>query len=816
MRQLLLYICLLKICFVKNANNYCNATNNQLICDNFDDFGYLNFSEFTDTFTSINLMPSNKLTLNSSLNLDFLKIEDDFNLQLYNIKSFSMINPFALRQVNNGTLLLRNSSFDFTFNGQLIDNKLCNEINENVIFVSVFDGFNFKISLDEDITFSNETCPIHFKNINIKTFKATGLSDGNKLNFMDTNIQSNGLIENFEISISEIYLDSKLFHKEVFKLTKSLVIDQSTLLGIEPDLFKNFENLNQIELNLNNFKSFINSNSTWIGDLNYKQNSTQFLITLNDLQQDYIYPDDDLCLFKDFPHNKSVYPIIKTKSNLACSCTLIWLIQKRNVFSNTSSTANCFLNPQFDRLFSECNFELKLSKCSNKKCTFENSLINCTNFSSFSELDFTAINNTFQSVNLAPNELVYFDSKLDFQSVSFINNFSVELSNIKGFFMEANPFALRALNGGTLVLKNSYLDFYYEEKIIDNFTRCDYINRNDFFIAYFDVFKTVSLEDNIKYPNEFCPIQFKNAKIDTFSVSGLKSGNKLNFMDIPMNDSFSNLNSNVNNFKISFSEIFLNRKILHIEVFKNLKSLFIFGSSILAIEYDLFKNFNSLRNIELEMLNFGIFIKTDQSWMKYLNGNITVDLNNQNDLDNNKNNRMKLVLADLNLSYTYPEEDFCNFKDFPHNKLVFPVIVTKKNLVCSCTLMWLIKYKALYPDSSQQMNTSSVSDCLYSSNFSTFVSNCDFDAKLNVCNGITTSAVFTSNSISTSQTSTTTSSDINDSIYKELFISFVTISAILALALGLTIFIIIKYKILGKKSIEFNKFDNEMDNITQS
>ena len=57
---------------------------------------------------------------------------------------------------------------------------------------------------------------------------------------------------------------------------------------------------------------------------------------------------------------------------------------------------------------------------------------------------------------------------------------------------------------------------------------------------------------------------------------------------------------------------------------------------------------------------------------------------------------------------------------------------------------------------------------------------------------------------------------LNDSIYKELFISFVTISAILALALGLTIFIIIKYKILGKKSIEFNKFDNEMDNITQS
>ena len=52
-----------------------------------------------------------------------------------------------------------------------------------------------------------------------------------------------------------------------------------------------------------------------------------------------------------------------------------------------------------------------------------------------------------------------------------------------------------------------------------------------------------------------------------------------------------------------------------------------------------------------------------------------------------------VYLTDLNETYLYTEEDFCLFKDFPHSKLVVPKINTKPNLECTCTLLYLLKYK---------------------------------------------------------------------------------------------------------------------------
>ena len=39
--------------------------------------------------------------------------------------------------------------------------------------------------------------------------------------------------------------------------------------------------------------------------------------------------------------------------------------------------------------------------------------------------------------------------------------------------------------------------------------------------------------------------------------------------------------------------------------------------------------------------------------------------------------------------YEYPDEDVCLFKEFPHEHLVLPLIVSGKQLNCTCTLMWL-------------------------------------------------------------------------------------------------------------------------------
>jgi hypothetical protein len=39
--------------------------------------------------------------------------------------------------------------------------------------------------------------------------------------------------------------------------------------------------------------------------------------------------------------------------------------------------------------------------------------------------------------------------------------------------------------------------------------------------------------------------------------------------------------------------------------------------------------------------------------------------------------------------YTYPEQDICLFRHFPHERYVLPVIVPGRFLACTCTLKWL-------------------------------------------------------------------------------------------------------------------------------
>jgi hypothetical protein len=46
-------------------------------------------------------------------------------------------------------------------------------------------------------------------------------------------------------------------------------------------------------------------------------------------------------------------------------------------------------------------------------------------------------------------------------------------------------------------------------------------------------------------------------------------------------------------------------------------------------------------------------------------------------------------------SYEYPVEDFCLFKDIPHEKLVFPILNAQVTQ-CSCQMWWLIKNADFY------------------------------------------------------------------------------------------------------------------------
>ncbi len=54
----------------------------------------------------------------------------------------------------------------------------------------------------------------------------------------------------------------------------------------------------------------------------------------------------------------------------------------------------------------------------------------------------------------------------------------------------------------------------------------------------------------------------------------------------------------------------------------------------------------------------------------------------------------------FNTYYTFPNEDFCLFKDFPHSQLVLPLVIFDASRFeyteCTCTLVWLQQYYKLY------------------------------------------------------------------------------------------------------------------------
>ena len=49
------------------------------------------------------------------------------------------------------------------------------------------------------------------------------------------------------------------------------------------------------------------------------------LINFASFNKIYLYPDEDICYFKDFPHKRLVIPYIYTTEEINCTCSLKWI-----------------------------------------------------------------------------------------------------------------------------------------------------------------------------------------------------------------------------------------------------------------------------------------------------------------------------------------------------------------------------------------------------------------------------------------------------------------------------------------------------------
>ena len=162
-------------------------------------------------------------------------------------------------------------------------------------------------------------------------------------------------------------------------------------------------------------------------------------------------------------------------------------------------------------------------------------------------------------------------------------------------------------------------------------------------------------------------------------------------------------------------------------------------------------HFKQIKHVQILSENLEQFLHAGIEWTNSLNN----DLNIKNEIEF-KNSHHRIITielvereSDLKRPYTYPDSDFCIYKDFPHSQLIAPIIIlAKREIECSCTLIWIHQYwkryfksnldykDDFYPFYSFQNDTISTKEiCLKGNTFKNLNQSCNFEQKFNSCKG---------------------------------------------------------------------------------
>ena len=785
-----------------------------LNCENISDLSSIDTnvqSVPASSIQSLYVWPRTRLRLDSKFSLSGTteeKFKDNFEVSLWNFGSFDQnANPFDSFYSQGHLLSIVDSDFEFysSFHNNSALSEVCALIDNG--YRPLFSAFK-RVIMDTTVHFLGHVCPIVFQNANLKRFVISQVSESNKFQFSalekldDSTISRlNATIESFEVYKASLKsLESSLFDKHVFSRTKQFVYHSlESLIRIQDDLFESFENVNEFILNVPDLEAFLrNQDLLWISSLNpnVNVNLTNYLgeankfkqvkLKLRDINDQYTFPDEDLCLFVAFPHEKLILPVIETASDLYCSCTLVWLTQYYPYYSYideliTPTLSKCNHKENFEELVSSCNFEVETKKCNNlslsstlestrisstlstymqstksqlsDKCEFysDASILKCENI-----LDLSNINadeaevSSIETLYIKPKFATRLDRSLSFSGSGdrFKENYDASLINFDGFNLNANPFEKLNAKGGTLDLSELSLEFFSSaHDSVSLSDTCVYVKTN--YAVMFSSFENILISESANFGQLMCPLMFKDANIKRLAVSKMTESNRFNFtkLDVLENetgDVSTLLNSSVIAFEIYKSSLkYVRKSLLDETVFKSLAK-FVYHSlePLPEFQNDLFKSLKSLRELQIYVPDLGNYLRnTHLAWINSINFDLTIDLSSTTQLldENNKKKQVVLRMVDMREEYTFPEEDFCLYADFPHSKLIFPAIESRPNLECTCTLVWLTQYYPYYSNM-PDLITPSVSKCNHTRRFDELVKSCKFEQTITKCNLITTPA----------------------------------------------------------------------------
>ncbi|CAF0881853.1 unnamed protein product [Brachionus calyciflorus] len=246
-----------------------------------------------------------------------------------------------------------------------------------------------------------------------------------------------------------------------------------------------------------------------------------------------------------------------------------------------------------------------------------------------------------------------------------------------------------------VILKEIDMDFKFRttnNKILSSSENCDILSnqtvksKNRFYINELHFI-------NLTYPKKFCPAIFQMLFVDDLYLYKINDTNKIDFQSINLFDTLKN--PSILKIIITKSNFTLDKGLMSKMLIQYLSQIEITNSNLIDIREDTFYEFSKFSLINLSILNFKDFIKKPNKWMNFGASNKnTIDFKDCYYFQKigylNVPNQLALVLKDLSNNYDYPDTDFCNFIYLNQNYIVYPIIEGKKNLNCTCTLIWLL------------------------------------------------------------------------------------------------------------------------------
>ena len=286
-----------------------------------------------------------------------------------------------------------------------------------------------------NIQFISSLCPLVFNNSRIPDLQINALANTfykrNILTFSkldSSKYMVNSDVKNLYLTdIQEINIDSQFLNPLVFAKLAFFYV-RGTIRNIEKEVFKSLENLELLSFDSNSFRKIIHKNGIeWIKSINkdIKINITNpseiynkryhikiieifSLYLIERVSIEDVFPDEDFCVYHDFPFDQLILLIKRTDTILdnkdkKFTCTFLWLVQyykhyqksgcfqneldpnKLQILNYSFHILNVLNNSNYLSSLSKCFFRKMIDLCNKSNYAIKH-FINTSDYKEFNEI----------------------------------------------------------------------------------------------------------------------------------------------------------------------------------------------------------------------------------------------------------------------------------------------------------------------------------------------------------------------------------------------------------------------------------------------